>query len=232
MEESDYYEEDGDVNRVCGRGQVTREKVQTDEYWWECDNACCLSAAEDKKKEPLLRTLYCRMKELFKWRWKKKKKSQAFGRLARSISVIKLFTTMLRRDGLLSLIFITPMFSAKMLFLLKVPLALRREKKWSACKRGVGERMSEFMAYLPSQWRACLKAMSVCSLYLRWWILGIVVLMDESHHFLLRVMVKGMTIWQMLNTTYSRRLMKSSFSTKKLLRVILQPFIRHFKVGC
>lgn len=32
MEESDYYEEDGDVNRVCGRGQVTREKVQTDEY--------------------------------------------------------------------------------------------------------------------------------------------------------------------------------------------------------
>lgn len=26
------YEEDGDVNRVCGRGQVTQEKVQTDEY--------------------------------------------------------------------------------------------------------------------------------------------------------------------------------------------------------
>lgn len=32
MEESDYYEEDGDVNRVCGRGQVTQEKGQTDEY--------------------------------------------------------------------------------------------------------------------------------------------------------------------------------------------------------
>lgn len=43
------YEEDGDVNRVCGRGQVTREKVQTDEYWWECDNVCCLSAAEKKR---------------------------------------------------------------------------------------------------------------------------------------------------------------------------------------
>jgi len=51
MEESDYYEEDGDVNRVCGRGQVTREKVQTDEYWWECDNVCCLSAAEEKKEK-------------------------------------------------------------------------------------------------------------------------------------------------------------------------------------
>lgn len=51
MEGSDYYEEDGDVNRVCGRGQVTQEKGQTDEYWWECDNVCCLSAVEEKKKK-------------------------------------------------------------------------------------------------------------------------------------------------------------------------------------
>ncbi len=74
---------------------------------------------------------------------------------------------MLRRDGLFSLIFITPMFSAKMFILLKVPLALRREKKWTACKGGVGERMSEFMAYLPPQWCVCLKTMSVCDLYLQ-----------------------------------------------------------------
>lgn len=57
MEESDYYEEDGDVNRVCGRGQVTQEKGQTDEYWWECDNVCCLSAVEEKKRRGLAITL-------------------------------------------------------------------------------------------------------------------------------------------------------------------------------
>ncbi len=74
---------------------------------------------------------------------------------------------MLRRDGLFSLIFITPMFSAKMFILLKVPLALRREKKWTACKGGVGERMSECMAYLSPQWCVCLKTMSVCDLYLQ-----------------------------------------------------------------
>ncbi len=51
MEESDYYEEDGDANRVCGRGQVIQKEGQTVEYWWECDNACCLSAVEKKEEE-------------------------------------------------------------------------------------------------------------------------------------------------------------------------------------
>lgn len=57
MEESNYYEEDGDVNRVCGRGQVIQKERQTVEYWWEWDNACCLSAVEKKKRRGLAITL-------------------------------------------------------------------------------------------------------------------------------------------------------------------------------
>lgn len=32
MEETDYYEEDGDVNRVCRRGQMIQKEGQTVEY--------------------------------------------------------------------------------------------------------------------------------------------------------------------------------------------------------
>jgi len=64
--------------------------------------------------------------------------------------------------------------------------------------------MSEFMAYLPLQWLVCLKAMSVCYLYLHWWIMGIVVLMDES---IISFSGSWWGAWlfdQMLNTTYSQ----------------------------